>query len=132
MSDPQDENQIRELIEHWATAVRDEDLAGIRADHDPNLLMFDVPPPFLTRGLDAYMETWQIFYANIAKPVVFNFDDVKVTAGFDVAFATATGRCVYINRQGQQEPLDFRLTMGLKKIEGKWRILHEHHSVPAT
>jgi uncharacterized protein (TIGR02246 family) len=132
MPNPQDENEIRELIERWAKAVRDEDLTGTRADHDPNMLMFDVPPPFLSRGLDAYMETWQIFYANIAKPVVFNFDDVKVTAGFDVAFATATGRCVYINRQGQQEPLEFRLTMGLKKIEGKWRILHEHHSVPAT
>ena len=106
--------------------------SGIRADHDPEMLMFDVPPPFLSRGLDAYMETWQIFYANIARPVVFNFEDVKVTAGAGVAFATATGRCVYINRQGQREPLEFRLTMGLKKIDGKWRILHEHHSIPAN
>jgi ketosteroid isomerase-like protein len=28
--------------------------------------------------------------------------------------------------------LDFRLTIGLRKIEGQWLITHEHHSVPAT
>jgi ketosteroid isomerase-like protein len=27
--------------------------------------------------------------------------------------------------------LEFRLTMGLRKINGPWRIMHEHHSIPA-
>jgi ketosteroid isomerase-like protein len=48
-----DETEIRQLIAHWAKAVRDEDLPGIRADHDSDILMFDVPPPFQSRGLDA-------------------------------------------------------------------------------
>jgi ketosteroid isomerase-like protein len=48
-----DEAALRELIAHWAKAVRDENLPGIRANHDPDILMFDVPPPFLSRGLDA-------------------------------------------------------------------------------
>jgi ketosteroid isomerase-like protein len=26
----------------------------------------------------------------------------------------------------------FRLTVGLGKVDGDWRIAHEHHSVPAT
>jgi ketosteroid isomerase-like protein len=30
------------------------------------------------------------------------------------------------------EPLEFRLTMGLRKIDAKWRVLHEHHSLPAA
>jgi ketosteroid isomerase-like protein len=29
------------------------------------------------------------------------------------------------------EPLDFRLTVGLKKIDGRWVIVHEHHSIPS-
>jgi ketosteroid isomerase-like protein len=29
------------------------------------------------------------------------------------------------------EPLYFRLTIGLRKIDGRWTITHEHHSVPA-
>ncbi len=45
-----DEAEIQALIERWAKAVREEDRAAIRADHDPGILMFDVPPPFLSRG----------------------------------------------------------------------------------
>src|SRR5437867_9534226 len=86
-----DEVELRELIARWSKAVRDEDLTGIRADHDPKILMFDVPPPFLSRGIDAYMATWQTFFASSAKPVVFDFEDVEITAGDDVAFARLSG-----------------------------------------
>lgn len=126
------ENEIRNLIEQWAKAVRERDIEGIRANHDTGILMFDVPPPFLSRGLDAYMASWQLFYDHTPRLVTFHFEDVEVTSGSDVAFATATGKCIYINREGKEEPLDFRLTMGLKKLNGSWCILHEHHSVPAT
>ena len=126
-----DELEIKALIERWAKAVREENRAAIRADHDANILMFDVPPPFLSQGLDAYMATWETFFAHVAKPAAFDFTEVKVTAGNDVAFATAIGHCLTIDVTGKREPLDFRLTMGLRKINGRWRILHEHHSLPA-
>lgn len=126
-----DEMDIQALIERWAKAVREENRAGIRADHDPEMLMFDVPPPFLSRGLDAYMATWEEFLSCSEKPVVFDFHDVKITAGNDVAFATAIGQCVSSNPKGKREELEFRLTMGLQKIDGRWRIMHEHHSLPS-
>ncbi|MFZ1010576.1 MAG: nuclear transport factor 2 family protein [Candidatus Sulfotelmatobacter sp.] len=128
----QDEIAIRALIARWAKAVREEDRAGIQADHDPEMLMFDVPPPFLSQGLDAYMKTWEIFFSSAEKPVAFDFHDVKINAGRDVAFATATGQCVDIDRKGKREELKFRLTMGLRKIDGRWRVMHEHHSLPAV
>src|SRR5258708_6452893 len=93
---PNDVAEIRELIERWAKAVREENRAAIRADHDPSMLMFDVPPPFLSRGLDEYMATWETFFSSQEKPVTFAFHDVNITAGTDVAFATAVGRCINI------------------------------------
>ena len=127
-----DEAEIRALIARWAKAVRDEDRAAIRADHDPAILMFDVPPPFLSRGIDAYMESWELFFRHAQKPVAFDFRDVAVTCGADVAFATAIGSCVNIDANGAREPLDFRLTMGLRKVGGRWRVMHEHHSLPSV
>jgi uncharacterized protein (TIGR02246 family) len=127
-----DEAEIRALIERWAQAVRDENRAGILADHDADMLMFDVPPPFLSRGLDAYMATWEMFFSFAEKPVAFSFHDVEVTCGNDVAFATAVGECVTTDAHGKREPLEFRLTMGLRKVGGRWRIMHEHHSLPAV
>jgi len=126
-----DEIEIQALIERWAKAVREEDRSGIRADHDSEMLMFDVPPPFLSRGLDAYMATWEEFLSCSQRPVAFDFYDVEITAGGDVAFATAVGQCTSAGANGQREPLEFRLTMGLRKIDGRWCIMHEHHSLPA-
>jgi uncharacterized protein (TIGR02246 family) len=127
----QDEMDIQALIERWARAVREENREEIRADHDSEILMFDVPPPFLLRGLDAYMASWEMFFSRAEKPVAFDFHDVKITAGIDVGFATATGRCVDIDPEGKREELEFRLTMCLRKIDGRWRVVHEHHSLPA-
>jgi ketosteroid isomerase-like protein len=42
---------------------------------------------------------------------------------------------LYRNRAGKSgEPfqLQVRLTMGLRKVNGSWTVLHEHHSIPAT
>jgi ketosteroid isomerase-like protein len=58
----EDQQEIQALVERWAKAVRDENRAEIREDHDPHMLMFDVPPPFSARGLDAYMASWETFF----------------------------------------------------------------------
>src|SRR5262245_58870546 len=56
--DSQDEAEIRALIERWAEAVRKHDRKGILADHDPDIVMFDVPPPLQLRGEDDYNGSW--------------------------------------------------------------------------
>jgi uncharacterized protein (TIGR02246 family) len=132
MQQSSDEQEIRALIERWSQAVRDESRAAIRADHDPDMLMFDVPPPLQSQGLDAYMATWEIFFPCADKPVKFDFSDVRITCSQDVAFATAIGHCASTDACGLHEEITFRLTMGLRKQHGHWRITHEHHSVPAA
>ncbi len=83
-----DECEIFALIERWANAIRDADKVNIRADHHDDILMFDVQPPLKSRGLEAYMTSWDQFFAWCAKPLAFHFHDVEVTAGSDVAYAT--------------------------------------------
>jgi ketosteroid isomerase-like protein len=125
-----EEAELRTVIDQWLKAIGDEDRAGIRANHDPSILMFDVPPPFSSRGLDAYMATWDTFFACQARPVQFDLHDIAITAGKDVAFATATGQCCDLS-SGEKVDLRFRLTMGFRKHDGRWWIVHEHHSLPA-
>ena len=128
-----DEKEILALVERWSQAVRNGDRAGIREQHDADILMFDVPPPFSSRGIDDYMATWETFFASAETPVMFHFTDVEITAGSDVAFVTAIGHRVDIDKAGQCEPHDFRLTMGLRKSDdGRWIITYEHHSLPAV
>jgi ketosteroid isomerase-like protein len=42
---PRDEIRIEALLEAWADAVRRHDVAAILSSHEPDLVMFDVPPP---------------------------------------------------------------------------------------
>jgi uncharacterized protein (TIGR02246 family) len=126
-----DVKAIRALVEGWAQAVRAKDMDGILRDHAADVLMFDVPPPLESRGIDAYRDTWALFYAASPEPPVFDIKQMNVTAGPDVAFVTATMGCVVIEK-GTSAPLAFRLTIGLRKIEDRWIVMHEHHSIPAT
>ncbi len=124
---PTAETQIRALIEAWADAARRHDMAGVLAHHDDDILMFDLPPPLQSRGLEDYKLTWDQFFACHQPSWAFDIEDLSITAGEDVAFATALMRC-----GSETGGFPFRLTMGLRKVDGAWRIMHEHHSEPAT
>jgi ketosteroid isomerase-like protein len=118
-------------VENWASAVRNRDLPAILRNHSPDILMFDVPPPFQSKGIDAYKKTWDLFFAWAREPAAFDIREMHVTAGSDVAFVAAAMRCTEREASGEDVELDFRLTIGLRKVEGQWVIVHEHHSVPA-
>jgi uncharacterized protein (TIGR02246 family) len=127
-----DEAAVRDLIEAWAGAVRRKDYPGILRNHAADFVLFDVPPPLKSVGLDAYRKTWDVFFAWSSDPVRFEIQEMDITAGADVAFAFASMLCAGAGSDGKPEPLDFRLTMGLRKVDGQWMIAHEHHSVPAV
>jgi uncharacterized protein (TIGR02246 family) len=127
-----DEAVISELVENWARAVRAKDLDGILANHSTDMLMFDVPPPVQSRGIEAYRKTWDLFFSWSDDPVVFDIKDIDITAGTDVAFVAALMRCAGMEKNGERIELEFRLTIGLRKIDGQWMVLHEHHSIPAS
>ena len=120
-----DETQVRNLIENWAKAISSGDRAAILAHHSPDLIMFD----FITvvRGIDAYDQTWDFFFASPKGLISFVPSDLEVTAGDNVAFASCLIHCDGTSAG----PLDLRLTVGLRKIAGDWTVTHEHHSVPS-
>ncbi len=132
LSSTKDEVVIRNLVEDWAGAVRKKDLGGILRNHSSSMLMFDVPPPLQSKGVEAYKKTWGLFFSWAHEPVIFDIREMSVTAGVDVAFVAAVMRCAGTEANGEDIELDFRLTIGLRKIDDQWIVTHEHHSIPAT
>jgi ketosteroid isomerase-like protein len=125
------EIQIKTLVENWAAAVRANDLDAILAHHADDMVMYDVPMPFESVGIDAYRKTWDIFF-RFTKPGVFDIQELHITADEQVAFCFAKMKCEDKSKSKEFLPLDFRLTIGLKKINGQWIIVHEHHSIPSV
>ena len=129
-----EETQIKALLEAWADAVRRHDLPAILAHHEADMVMFDVPPPLQCKGIEAYEQTWDLFFRYHKPGAAFDIEDLTVTAGQDVAFAVAIMRCGpdSSSNTADKDGFLFRLTVGLRKVDGAWYITHEHHSVPAT
>lgn len=128
-----DEQQIRTLTEAWAIAAHDGDLAAVLADHAPDIVMFDVPPPEQgVRGIEAYRDTWPPFFEWQASGAVFEIESLVVTAGTEVAFAYALLRCGTAADLARDPERRLRLTLGLRKVGGRWIVTHEHHSFPDT
>jgi uncharacterized protein (TIGR02246 family) len=127
----EDVAQIRTLIEKWAKAVHIGDLDGVLADHATDIVMFDVPPPEDgVRGIQAYRETWPGFFEWQREGAVFEIVSLDVIAGDDVAYAYVLLRCGAPEELASEPNNRLRLTLGLRKQNGRWVVAHEHHSFP--
>lgn len=127
-----DETQIRALIERWAEAVHAGDLDVVLADHAADIVMFDVPPPNDgVRGIDAYRETWPPFFEWQRRGATFEIVSLEVSAGDDVAFAYGLLRCGTVEELERDPENRLRLSLGLRKENGRWLVSHEHHSFPS-
>src|SRR3989449_707854 len=78
-----------------------------------------------SKGLEPYRMTWETFFSWSSDPVVFDIREMTVTAGTDVAFVTAVMRCAGTEANGVDIELDFRLTIGLRKINSQWIVAYD-------
>jgi ketosteroid isomerase-like protein len=129
-----EESRIRAQLEDWADAVRRHDLPAILAHHEPDMVMFDLPPPLQCKGIAAYEQTWGLLFQYHQPGTAFDFRELSIIASDEVAFAFAILWCGPNSSPSaaDQDGFPFRLSVGLRKTNGQWRIAHEHHSVPAT
>ena len=125
-----EEAEIRALIERWANAVHAGDMDGVLVDHTEDIVMFDVPPPNEVRGKAGYRDTWPPFFKYQIQGAAFEIVSLDVTAGNDVAFAHALLRCGTDEELKKDPDNRLRLTIGLRKLDGRWAVAHEHHSFP--
>ena len=88
----ENEIQIQQLKENWANAVRNKDMQTILAHHSDDIVMYDVPKPFQSIGIDAYRKTWDTFFA-YTKSGVFDIQELHIVADENVAFCFATMKC---------------------------------------
>jgi uncharacterized protein (TIGR02246 family) len=124
-----DETAVRDLVERWATAVHAGDLDQVLADHSEDIVMYDVPPPSRgVRGITAYRDTWPPFFEWQASGASFDIVSLDVVTGADVAFAYALLRCGTPEQLREDPDNLLRLTIGLRRTDGRWVVVHEHHS----
>ena len=126
-----DETQIREVIEAHAAVLKTGDVDTIVSYYAPEVVQFSLAPP-LQQSTDArnpaQLRSW---IATFEAPPTREVTQLQITVGPDIAFATSLD-CLSATPKGRTDSFSLwhRVTLGLRKIDGRWLITHEHQSVP--
>jgi ketosteroid isomerase-like protein len=129
MSD--NERDIRTVIEAKAATLKTGDVKTMLSYFAPEVVEFSLAPP-LRQTNDPHdpapVEEW---LATFEAPPNREVTQLEITVGDDVAFATSIDSLSAVPK-GMTEgfTLWFRVTLGLRKIDGRWLVTHEHESVP--
>jgi uncharacterized protein (TIGR02246 family) len=125
-----DEADIRRRIDNCANALHAMDLEGVMALYTPDIVSFDIVPPLRHVGAEAKRTNWVDVFATYQPPLGYEFRDVTITVGDDVAFCHSLNRVSGTLRNGQRSETWLRWTACFRKIDGNWLIAHDQVSVP--
>jgi len=125
-----DEAAIRALVARWTSALRAKDIGALMACYTPDILVYDLAPPLLLRGADAYRESWAQWFETFRGPVGLEVRDLEIRTSGDLAFGTSLNRIGGSRTNGEETDVWARATAGYRKIDGRWLVAHEHVSVP--
>jgi uncharacterized protein (TIGR02246 family) len=125
-----DEADIRRRIDNCANALHAMDLEGVMALYAPDIVSFDIVPPLRHVGAEAKRKNWVDVFTTYQPPLGYEFRDVTITVGDDVAFCHSLNRVSGTLRNGQRSETWLRWTACFRKIDGNWLIAHDQVSVP--
>jgi uncharacterized protein (TIGR02246 family) len=127
-----DQAEIKALYDRWAQAFEVRDIDGIMSVYAPGdeVVAYDVVPPLQYKGKDAYRKDYLEFLAQYDGPIHVEYRDMRIMSSGDVGLIHALERFTGKLKTGQPSDMWLRATSGLRKIEGKWVIAHDHVSVP--
>ena len=124
------ERQIHGLIDLQLEAIRAKDADGVMALCAANMQSFDVVPPLAIHGSGEVRGRLKRWFAAYDGPIATEICDLAVEISGDVAFAHFLQRFCGTMTSGTQVDMWVRVSLGLRRIEGHWTILHEHMSDP--
>jgi PhnB protein len=134
MTDPTrpsgDEDAIRQALARLRDALRARNAQAFADACTADLLVFDLDPPLHRSGAAEEARQLARWFANWQGPIEDELHELRIASGGDVAFATALSHLRATGLDGRPTELWSRMTFGLRREGGGWRVAHRHASVP--
>ena len=128
---PGDAEQISNLLEGYAAAIRAKDAHATVAFYTHDVVAFDLAPPLRIPTNDVrdpkYIQRW---FDTWDGPIETEGRDLELVVGDDVAYASELRHMTGTKTDGEAVDLWFRSTACLRRDDGGWKIAHIHNSVP--
>lgn len=124
------ESGIRTLMDGWLTAFLARDVPGIMRYYTPDVRAFDAVARLQFEGRDDYARHWAECMESCQGQLIVSIEDMRVESSGDLGLCHYLVRCGMVDADGNEKASWMRGTLGLRRVDGHWRVAHEHVSVP--
>ncbi len=126
-----DEQAIRNVIEARVAAMSARDAWAAVAMLAPDLVAFELTGPLRmpagqatdAAAMQAWLDSWD-------GPIETEISELRIHVAGEIAFCHSLNRLRATRRGGHAVDFWMRSTLGLRKRDGEWKIVHGHTSVP--
>ncbi len=125
-----DEAEIRGMIANWSAALEAKDVDGLTAHYLPDTVLFDAIPPYKTVGKDAIRAVWESCLPYFPAQFKSEHRDVNVHVSGDLAVVHAVHHMIPTPADDPTGQTWIRVTVCYRRIDGQWKVVHEHVSIP--
>ena len=125
-----DKQAILDLMARWRTALEAKDVAKMMEDYLPDALLFDACPPYKAKGANSIAKVWEKCLPYFPEKFSSEHRDLQVHIGGNVAFVHGIHHFLPTPADHPCGQTWMRITIGLKRVEGIWKVAHEHVSIP--
>ncbi len=126
------ESSVLQIMELYKTSVYEKDVDKFLSLYDSSSRVFDTWAVWVFDSRESRRLVIENWFESLAQErVIVNFNDVKVIESGELVVLTAIGSYAAISVDDVElRSMQNRFTWALKLIDGQWKIVHEHTSVP--
>jgi uncharacterized protein (TIGR02246 family) len=124
------EEELRRLVAERVAAVRAKDPSPLAARQADDVVVFDVLPPLHSRGSAAVEKKTKAWFDAYAGEIGYEVRDLRVSADGDVGFCSFLYHVSGTLAAGGEVSMWVRATLGCRRVDRRWLIIHDHESVP--
>jgi ketosteroid isomerase-like protein len=97
----------------------------------PDLVSFDINPPLRYAGTDRKRQAWLEAFRVYSGGFSYYVRELDVAAQGELAFVHSLNHVTGTLANGHTTDMWVRWTACFRRVDGAWRIVHDHVSVPA-
>jgi ketosteroid isomerase-like protein len=130
-SEKSDKQLIIALEHGLIEATNTKNVNGMMSYYDgtDRLIIFDAIPPLKYSGTEAWRKNLEGFVAAY-NPGILEITELQIVNDGKIGYAHSIQHFTGTDKSGKKVEMAFRVTDCLEKENGKWKIVHEHNSMP--
>jgi ketosteroid isomerase-like protein len=125
------EREVVELHEAWFAAAAAKDLDASMEPISPEIVSYEHSAPLQVTDIDAVREECRAGFEQASDDFSWTVPDLRVLVRDDLAIAWGLNRMASRHPDGTEDVTWSRGTRVFQRIEGRWRMIHQHVSFPA-